>query len=265
MLTSRLVRAFLWLGPVVCSTLTTGLPPTMNAHGGHAVLKAAAVDNIRFESGNSALKIPFELYNNHIYLKVAVNGSEPLTFLLDTGSSHIIDTKQAKLGLKLQPRGKAVGVGEGTVNFFSADGVSFSLPGVSLRDQKIFVQGRLSFADRAPLNGRFVIDTGNALSLNLNRPFVDANKLLWPPLTRFTTCGIGGDSELLMGPLSALQLGKIKVSESIIYFSRAQNGDFANTTWDGNIGAGILSHFKVMFDYARSRMILESPPAKMID
>ena len=76
-------------------------------------------------------------------------------------------------------------------------------------------------------------------------------------LTRFSTCGIGGDSEILMGPLNAFQLGNIKISEPITYFARAKSGDNAETRWDGNIGAAILRHFKVVFDYSRGRMILE--------
>ena len=94
----------------------------ITAHG-HA--NNALAQDVRFSSGNSALKIPFELYNNHIYLQVSVNGSKPLRFILDTGSSHIIDTKQAKaLGLKLQFQGQAQGIGEGKVDFHSSTGMS---------------------------------------------------------------------------------------------------------------------------------------------
>jgi hypothetical protein len=42
--------------------------------------------DVRFTSGTRALDIPFELVNNHIYLKASVNGSAPLSFILDTGA-----------------------------------------------------------------------------------------------------------------------------------------------------------------------------------
>lgn len=308
----------------------------------------ALASDIRFDSGDSALKIPFELYNNHIYLQVSVNGSKPLSFLFDTGAPHIIDSKQAKaLGLKLKFRGQAAGVGEGTVDFYTSKGISFSVPGVSVSDQdaavlpldgvaacaseiavderghlqkcepndrrcqrrvidgilghdfikrfvveidyearlinlyapgnykyqgtgesfsleirgqKIFVQGRLSFAGRAPLNGRFVVDTGGAHSLFLTTPFVDANRLLPPATesTKFSVCGIGGHTEVLIGKATAFELGNIKITDPITGFSRAQNGDLAADSYDGNIGTGILRHFKVILDYSRRRMILES-------
>ena len=313
------------------------------------VMTNALVTDIRFASGNSALKIPFELYNNHIYLQVGVNGSKPLTLLFDTGAPHIIDSKQAKaLGLKLKFLGHSTtGVGEGLMDVYKSKGVSFNLPGVSLSGQQvgvmslenvaacaseividerghfrkcepneqcqrrvidgvlghdffkrfvveidyearlinvyapgnykyqgtgesfpleitaqqIFVQASLSPTGRAPLNGRFMIDTGGAHSLLLTKPFVEINKLRqsaqgW---TKSSVCGLGGNSGVLIGTVSALQLGNIKINEPVTVLSQAQDGELANADYAGNIGAGILRHFKVIFDYSRSRMILESP------
>jgi hypothetical protein len=314
---------------------------------GQQVVSHSLAQDTSFASGNSALKIPFELYNNHIYLKVGVNGSKTLTFLLDTGAPHIIDTSQAKaLGLQLKPQGQAQGMGEGKVDAYSSEGVSFTLPGLSLSDQWVgvlpldgvaacasevvadelghlrncepneqrcqrrvidgvlgdaffkrfvveidynarllnvyapgsykyqgtgetiplelpdrysFVQVRLSVAGRAPVSGRFIIDTGGAHALILSRPFVEANRLLPPAteLTKFSACGIGGYSEILIGTVSALQFGNIKISQPVTGFAQAKSGNLADGTFEGNIGAGILRHFKVIFDYSRRRMILE--------
>src|SRR5215217_5924723 len=71
---------------------------------------SAAASDVRFTSGRSALKIPFRLYNNHIYLRVSVNGSAPLWFVLDTGAPNLIGAKHARaLGLKLMPGGRSTG------------------------------------------------------------------------------------------------------------------------------------------------------------
>jgi len=69
---------------------------------------SAAASDVRFTAGRSALTIPFKLFNNHIYLRVSVNGSAPLWFVLDTGAPiTMIDTKHARtLGLKLMPGGR---------------------------------------------------------------------------------------------------------------------------------------------------------------
>src|SRR5829696_3058527 len=81
---------------------------------------SAAASDVRFTSGRNALKIPFRLYNNHIYLRVAVNGSAPLWFVLDTGARNFIASKHARaLGLKLTPAGQAVGNGEKPQDIFT--------------------------------------------------------------------------------------------------------------------------------------------------
>src|SRR5690349_18485315 len=50
-----------------------------------------------FTSGTSALRIPFELASNVIFLQVRVNGSQLLWFVLDTGAQlTIIDAERAK-------------------------------------------------------------------------------------------------------------------------------------------------------------------------
>ena len=101
---------------------------------------SAAASDVRFTSGRNALKIPFRLYNNHIYLHVAINGSAPLWFVLDTGAVNIIASKHARaLGLKLTPAGQAVGNGEKTQDMFSTENVSFALPGVTVTRQKFAV------------------------------------------------------------------------------------------------------------------------------
>lgn len=101
---------------------------------------SAVASDVRFTSGRNALKIPFRLYNNHIYLRVAVNGSAPLWFVLDTGARNIIASKHARaLGLKLTPAGQAVGNGEKTQDVFTTENVSFALPGITVTRQKFAV------------------------------------------------------------------------------------------------------------------------------
>jgi predicted aspartyl protease len=95
----------------------------------------------RFVSGESALAIPFELIDDHIYLRVPVNGSPPLSFILDTGASRtILSLRNAKsFGMELQPVGKVEGgIGaEPPDAYLITDAVSFSLPGVVLSDESV--------------------------------------------------------------------------------------------------------------------------------
>ena len=86
---------------------------------------------VRFVSGNSSLKIPFELSSNLILLQARVKGSAPLWFILDTGAdSTVIDSQLAK-ALRLEPRGRVVGTGSaGTATALIFKGNSLKLPNV---------------------------------------------------------------------------------------------------------------------------------------
>jgi aspartyl protease/PDZ domain-containing protein len=86
----------------------------------------------------SGRRIPFELTGNRIALDVRVNGSEPLSFVLDTGASAtILDTDQAaQLGLQLE----SISGANAPADLRRANGVSLRLPGVDLVEQAILVR-----------------------------------------------------------------------------------------------------------------------------
>lgn len=310
---------------------------------------SAGTSDVRFTSGRNALKIPFRLYNNHIYLRVAVNGSAPLWFLLDTGARNIIASRHARaLGLKLTPAGQAVGNGEKTQDVFTTENVSFALPGVTVTRQRfavldfenleecsneldvdargsmmkrqrarkgderqpfdgvlgdeffrlfvvgidytaqvmnlyepksykyngrgeaiplevwsryVFVRTQLASSKGGNVMGLFMIDTGHMGALLLHRPFIEKNGLLPPDneSTPFEVCGIGGGSMSRMGKLESLRLGSLAVKSPVTLFSQAKDGNLISTDYDGVIGNAILRRFNLVFDYSRSRMILESP------
>jgi hypothetical protein len=45
-------------------------------------------------------------------------------------------------------------------------------------------------------------------------------------------------------------------------FSQAKEGNLVSTDYDGLIGNAILRRFNLVFDYSRSRMIVEVPPKR---
>jgi hypothetical protein len=93
---------------------------------------------ISFASGAKAVHIPFELYANVIFVRARVNGSEPLSFIFDTGAGiNVVNARRAaSLRLASGVTVDAKGTG-GTVAGTLATGATISLPGVSARDQRL--------------------------------------------------------------------------------------------------------------------------------
>ena len=221
--------------------------------------------NTRFTSGKSALAIPFELEGNVIYLQVRVNDSPPLSFLLDTGSSlHILSLRNAtSFGMKLRPPGKGIGgVGVGPPDFYIVtDKVSFSLPGVALSNQNLLAMPLDKCDDKSTADGSdqsINVDqkgekkTGRVIDGVLGREF----------FSNFVV-EIDYDARLidLHDPRSYHYTGREKSLSlekacGMIFFRHtpAPNGE----RYGGLLGAPALRNFKVILDYSRSRMILES-------
>jgi hypothetical protein len=92
-----------------------------------------AVPTVRFDAGESALKIPLDIDNNIIRMQVRVNNSKPLRFIFDTGASAsaISSQRAAELGLKTQGqfRGNATG---GKIQGSMTEGVSLSVQGAEV-------------------------------------------------------------------------------------------------------------------------------------
>src|SRR5688572_3791495 len=116
--TNHLLTCFIGLGALLCLVFC---PPVF-------------CTDSHFSSGKSVVAVPFELDDNLIYVRVNVNGSRPLSFILDTGAHSIIHARHARaIGLKLKMIGKAGGVGANQPDvYLVTDKVSFSLPGVAL-------------------------------------------------------------------------------------------------------------------------------------
>jgi hypothetical protein len=117
--------------------------------------------------------IAFQPYRNLIFLPVRVNGSRPLSFVLDSGSGMgIIDRARAKeLGLKLEKGGQGVGVGDGIFDYDLAKDISLAFAGMNVAVKEIKVADlssmRLVFGRRVdgslgyPVFARYVVAVDN--------------------------------------------------------------------------------------------------------
>lgn len=93
--------------------------------------------------GKSSVTIPFELRNYLIILKVSVNGSKPLNFILDSGSRNTFLLKpELKDSLSLQPSGQIFVLGAGLKDTVVADvirGVNLSTGLLNGKFQSVLV------------------------------------------------------------------------------------------------------------------------------
>src|SRR5688572_29748628 len=92
----------------------------------------------QFVSGRSALKIPLEIDNNIILMRVRVNNSEPLKFIFDTGASVSVISPElaAKLGLKTEGKVRGTATG-GAIEASLIKGVTLSVEGAKVSNQLI--------------------------------------------------------------------------------------------------------------------------------
>jgi hypothetical protein len=89
----------------------------------------------------SAVTIPFDLVVGHIVLKVKINNSRSLSFVLDTGDKvAIVDTDRAKeLGLDLQGQMRVGGAGSETLPGSFVKNSTWTIPGLEGFSQPVFL------------------------------------------------------------------------------------------------------------------------------
>jgi hypothetical protein len=280
--------------------------------------------------------IPFEMVTRHIMIKVKINNSAPLWFILDTGDKvAIVDLARAKsLGLNLQGDVRVGGAGPGVLTGSTVRDASLSVVGLEANTQPIVmalpldrlqprfghdidgiiggdfikqfvveidyparvlrfhdkdkftyggpgesvpmrlnsgghpvIDADVTVTGRPAIKGKFVIDIGSGGALALHAPFVAQEHLPLPDQKTIRAIGGGGTGGKVtgrMGRIAELRIGKFQIENTPTLFSEDKAGAFAGREMQGNIGAQILSKFKVFLDYARDRIILE-PNASLKD
>ena len=122
-----------------------------------------------------------------------------------------------------------------------------------------FVQASVAFEKRAPISGKFEIDSGSTGAVLFNTPFVKKHGLLKSisQLSETRIGGVGGTAQTFLGRVKYTALGRFTLENPVARFSQSTRGDYASPKYDGLIGGEILRRFRTIFDYSRKRMILE--------
>lgn len=109
------------------------------------------------------------------------------------------------------------------------------------------------------IKGRFRFDTGSQSYLDLNAPFVRKYELLEnakKKIGSFPLIGIGGTTESNLAVLNSFTIGESRIENVLTGFYDADSGIFSAENIDGNVGGGIISMFRVAFDYPNYRIYL---------
>lgn len=106
----------------------------------------------------------------------------------------------------------------------------------------------------------FKIDTGSGHALDIFKPFADRHGLLKHHERHSThlTAGVGGTMRSRVATLSSFEIGGYILRDVPCYFPQEAKGVFNTRSMAGNLGAGILSRFRTIFDYSREQLHLEA-------
>jgi hypothetical protein len=126
----------------------------------------------------------------------------------------------------------------------------------------------IGFNDRTPevegdidgLKGKFTLDTGSRSSLDLSAPFVAKNNLVARYQAKYQGVngwGVGGAARGWIVRGKRFALGGAVVEDPIVELSQSKAGSMADAYLAGNVGAGVLKKFNIVWDYGRHQIFFE--------
>ena len=100
------------------------------------------------------------------------------------------------------------------------------------------------------VDGYYLLDTGNAGGLVLNAPFVAENHLFAAGgITYASPGGVGGGFSVIATAAKSFSLAGVTFTDVPVTIPQVTSGFFATRGVAGNLGAGVLSRFTLIFDY----------------
>lgn len=150
------------------------------------------------------------------------------------------------------------------LRFVQSDGYAYDGPGHRLpvyptQDGHKEVDVRVE--DLPP--ARVALDTGSGAALDLYKFYAEENRILEgrPRLSEALAGGVGGMSVQTLTSLDSLEIAGFVLRDVPIGVPQTEVGAFHTKRAAGNLGAGVLKRFRVVFDYARECLWLEPGPA----
>ena len=108
--------------------------------------------------------------------------------------------------------------------------------------------------------GAFQLDTGSRASLTLLAPFVEKHGLAGEGdrgVDAVTGWGVGGAARGRVVRMKSLELGPVEIRDVVTDLSQQTKGAFSDPYVAGNVGAGVLKRFNIVFDYRNQTVTFE--------
>jgi hypothetical protein len=109
---------------------------TASAPAGSFAPPREKADPAEWPAGSSSVTVPFQLINNHIYVRASIDGKPPADVIFDTGATDILERGHARtLGVAVEGALPIGGIGGAVASYGLAKVRSVSIGGVTLADQ----------------------------------------------------------------------------------------------------------------------------------
>jgi hypothetical protein len=128
---------------------------------------------------------------------------------------------------------------------------------ISFKRDTPIIDASVTLKGKAPVAGRFEIDTGCDDAVCLGHEFVTANHLLdgIVDAKNDARTGVGGSADIKTAKLAQLTVSNRVIDQPVANFFL--EGSPAGEGQAGHIGLGALQRYRMIFDYERKRLILE--------
>ena len=137
------------------------------------------------------------------------------------------------------------------------------IPGVGvplkLQQNLPYVEGVLEVPGRAPIRGRFLLDTGSAAALMVGAEVTEREKLMtaFPRTIEQLARGVGGAMRNRVGRADAFSVGTLRFEKPTVMMQQPGAGRISAPGTVGNMGGPMLGRCRVTFDYAGRKVYLE--------
>lgn len=145
------------------------------------------------------------------------------------------------------------------ITLIEPEGFAYRGPGtrveMALNDRTPEVAGEID-----GLKGKFTLDTGSRSTLDLASPFVEKNNLVARYGAKYqgvTGWGVGGAARSWIVRGKRFTMGGAAVEDPVVELSQSKAGSNSDAYLAGNVGAGVLKQFNIVWDYGRHQIFFE--------